>query len=306
VTGKRTNGGARRNERTLARGSVAPCCAHEPRARTTEVTSHYHCVVAIRRTFVAILTVFCVAAVGAQHASAGTGSGCRVPRLRGLTLSAARTLAARTRCRLRVKGATLVNARIQTVRRQSPGARTRSASVIVWLGSVPASAGEDSGAGQPAEGTPPVENPSALPPPLRPCPEGWAVAGSQVYDEELEGPFGNPHLTPGPTEFVSGFFMDGGPPPPEGCERPPTPSGGTVEVKNDDGEVIATQTSEYEHLVEIPLGPGTYTITSTFVSATFCMVKTEGGEECMHPQETFTVTIPPGYTVRKDFTIGIP
>jgi hypothetical protein len=66
---------------------------------------------------------------------------------------------------------------------------------------------------------------------------------------------------------------------------------------------VATQTSEVGHFIEIPLPPGSYTITSTFVSATFC--RGAGTENCMHPQETYLVTIPAGYTVRKDFVLQI-
>ncbi len=134
---------------------------------------------------------------------------------------------------------------------------------------------------------------------------GLPVAGSRIFDPELEGPFVNPHVTPGPTELVNGFFLDGGPAPPQGCEWPaPTPSPGMVEVMNASGEVVATQTSEVGHLVEIPLPPGTYTITSTFVSATFC--RGAGTANCVHPTETYAVTLTAGYTVRQDFVVQIP
>jgi hypothetical protein len=76
-----------------------------------------------------------------------------------------------------------------------------------------------------------------------------------------------------------------------------------VEVMNASGEVVATQTSEVGHLVEVPLPPGTYTVMSTFVSATFC--EGMGSEHCVHPTETYAVTITTGYTVRKDFVVQI-
>ncbi len=75
---------------------------------------------------------------------------------------------------------------------------------------------------------------------------------------------------------------------------------------NASGEVVATQTSENGHLVEIPLPPGSYTITDTFVSATICQ---EGpgatAIDCYHPTETGPIVIPAGDTVRKDFVLQI-
>jgi hypothetical protein len=76
-----------------------------------------------------------------------------------------------------------------------------------------------------------------------------------------------------------------------------------VEVMNASGGVVATQTSAEGHFVEIPLPPGTYTITSTFLSATFCTGA--GTADCVHPTETYAVTITAGYAVRKDFVVQI-
>jgi len=69
------------------------------------------------------------------------------------------------------------------------------------------------------------------------------------------------------------------------------------------GAVIATQTSLYEHFIEIPLPPGSYTIAGTFLGATIC-----GGPTitCGHPTETESVTIRAGYTTRQDFFLDIP
>jgi hypothetical protein len=133
---------------------------------------------------------------------------------------------------------------------------------------------------------------------------GLPVAGSRVFDPEVEGPFLDLHVTPGPTELIDGFYLDGGPAAPQGCEWPARkPDAGTVEVRSTSGEAVATQTSEVGHLVEIPLPPGTYTVTSTFVSATICA---GGTADCSHPTETFAVTIAAGYSVRKDFVLQIP
>ncbi len=108
-------------------------------------------------------------------------------------------------------------------------------------------------------------------------------------------------MTPGPTELVSGFFLGGGPlvsysaP---GCKRPPpVPGAGTVEVVNASGTVVATQTSTSGRFVKIPLPAGSYTIRGTFLDAT---------ENGVHPQETESLVIPAGRTVRQDFSLSIP
>lgn len=187
------------------------------------------------------------------------GSTCRVPRLIGLTLSVARERAAHAGCALRVKGAALEQARIQTVERQSPPAGGHASSVTVWL------------------------NPFCH--------------GSAAYGPGLDEPV----LTPGPTELVSGFYLDGGPlerfsdP---GCKRPaPAPAAGTVEVVNASGTVVATQTSTYGYFAEIPLPAGSYTITGTFLDASINGV---------HPKSSESVVIPPGNTVRQDFVLNVP
>jgi hypothetical protein len=116
------------------------------------------------------------------------------------------------------------------------------------------------------------------------------------------GPRGSePVRSPGPTELVSGFYLDGGPlarfsdP---GCIRPAPPPGvGIVEVINPTtGALVATQTSERGRFAEIPLPAGSYTIRGTFLDATINGV---------HPHKTESVIIPPGRTVRQDFFLGI-
>src|SRR5208282_1647875 len=75
-------------------------------------------------------------------ASARAGGACRVPRLRGLSLTVAQTRAAHAGCRLRVRGAALEGTATQTVARQSPRARSRSSGVTVWLSPVKAKAND--------------------------------------------------------------------------------------------------------------------------------------------------------------------
>jgi len=111
-----------------------------------------------------------------------------------------------------------------------------------------------------------------------------------------------PLLTPGPTELLSGFYLDGGPleffslP---GCRRPEPKSGpGTVQVLNPTtGSLVASGTSTEGHLVTIPLPPGSYTIVGTFGAATVNE----------HPAtQTLSVQVTPGFTVRQDFILQVP
>ncbi len=170
------------------------------------------------------------------------------------------------------------------VDRQSPGARAHASVVTVWLSPINVKADE-------SPPTPPQVPPERPEEPEPPC---W---GSAEYGSGIREPL----LTPGPTEFVSGFFLDGGPlvgfsaP---GCERPvPPPGGGTVEVMSASGTLVARQTSEGGHFAEVALPPGSYTVVGTFTSAII------NGTPA---QQTESVVIPAGYTVRQDFVLQIP
>jgi hypothetical protein len=209
---------------------------------------------------VATAAVFCAVAVGASaRPAARVRRVCKVPSFTGLTLIAARERDARAHCVLRVRGASLDEAAVQTVERQSPARGGRSSEVTLWL---------------------------------NPLCHGSAAYGPGLHE---------PVITPGPTELVSGFYLDGGPlarfsdP---GCRRPaPSPAAGTVEVRSSGGAVVATQTSSYGHFVRIPLPAGSYTITGTFLGATINGV---------HPTESAPLVIPPGDAVRQDFFLSIP
>jgi hypothetical protein len=249
----------------------------------------------VRRTFVVTMTLLCVASASASaHQATHVGRTCRGPRLKGLTLTVARTRAAHAGCRLRVKGAALEDARIQTVERQSPRPGRRSASVTVWLNPITVKANEQPPNGQAAPGSSaPQAPPGASPLPSAP-PECW---GSAEYGPEISEPF----LTAGPTELVSGFYLDGGPPvsfSAPNCERPAQPPwAGTVEVMSAGGAVVATQTSEKGHFAEILLPAGSYTIVGTFERAIINGARAKLTE---------SVVIPAGYTVRQDFILNIP
>jgi hypothetical protein len=214
----------------------------------------------MRCALVVAVTVLSVASASASaHSPTQQGGKCRVPRLTGLTLTIARKRAAHAGCKLRVKGARLEKAAIQTVERQSPKVRGRAVGVTVWI------------------------NPSCR--------------READYAPEIKEPV----VTPGPTELVSGFYLVGGPDSRRfstpGCRLPaPPPGSGTVEVINASGAVVATQTSERRHFVEIPLPPGSYTIIGTFLDATINEV---------HPKHTESVLIPAGDTVRQDFFLSI-
>jgi hypothetical protein len=123
------------------------------------------------------------------------------------------------------------------------------------------------------------------------------------FGEADHGPaISEPRVTPGPTELISGFYLDGGPlrrfssP---GCHRPEQPpGGGTVEViAPATGALVAKQSSGPGMFVEIPLPPGSYKLIGTFGNATI------NGQ---HPTESRSVEIPPGHTVRQDFVLPIP
>lgn len=122
--------------------------------------------------------------------------------------------------------------------------------------------------------------------------------GSAAYGPELN----EPAVTPGPTEFVAGFYLVGGPlaqfstP---GCRRrEPPPEAGVVEVFDaTTGALVASQTSTAGHFVEIPLQPGSYKLVGTFV---------DPGNSPTPPTTIRSVEIPPGHTVRQDFFLSVP
>ena len=215
-------------------------------------TGHLHgCGLAPRLTRAVLGAAVLVCATSAASASA-TGSArpariCRVPRLTGLTLSVARERAVHAGCVLRVKGARLEQANIQTVARQSPARGRRSRHVAVWL------------------------NPFCF--------------REALYGPELDEPLLEPgpaelvsgfFLIGGPPDRR---FSD------PGCKlREPPPEAGTVEVMNASGEILATATSTSGHFVEIPLPAGSYTITGTFLGASEDGVHPTRSESLAIPQ----------------------
>jgi hypothetical protein len=201
-----------------------------------------------------------VSANASAHQAVTVGGGCHVPRLTGLTLSVARERAARAHCKLRLKGAALEQAEVQTVERQSPGRGGRSSRVTLWL-------------------NPFCRREAAYAPELK---EPLVTRGPT---ELVSGFF----LVGGPDDRR---FSD------PGCKLPaPSPGAGTVEVTNASGEVVATQTSTSGHFVDIPLPAGSYTITGTFLGATVNEVHPKRSEAVVIPpghtvRQDFFLSIP--------------
>ncbi len=102
----------------------------------------------------------------------------------------------------------------------------------------------------------------------------------------------------GPTELVSGLFLDGGPLRHAPRCRSGTPWAGTITVTNPAGMIIASDKVHTGKLARIRLAPGTYAIHGTFANAT-----RNGQPIETEPQ---TVTITAGETVREDVVANIP
>jgi hypothetical protein len=111
-----------------------------------------------------------------------------------------------------------------------------------------------------------------------------------------------PLRTPGPTELISGLYLDGGPHRFRSAQRcsslSGTPSAGTITVTDPaSGAIVASATVANGELAKIPLPPGAYTITGTFANAF------SNNQHIQSPPQT--VTIRSGQTVRQDVSAGI-
>jgi hypothetical protein len=200
--------------------------------------------------------------VGAhQRVPTNKASACRVPRLTGLVLSAARERSAQAGCRIRLEGARVQAPGVQTIRRQTPRSGRHGRVVTVWVNPV--------------------------------C-RGSAAAGPGI---------GEPLLTTGPTELITGLYIVGGPlrswSEPRCKLRPGEPGAGTVTVRDSaSGSIVASQTVTGGHLATIHLTPGTYTIQGTFANAT---INSQPGRSL-----PTTVEIQAGKTVRQDVFLNVP
>lgn len=108
-------------------------------------------------------------------------------------------------------------------------------------------------------------------------------------------PANEPVYRPGPTELVSGLYIQGGPVPPPPCRAQPRgPYAGTIRVtKAKSGAVVARRSVRNGHLAHIKLAPGRYRISG----------RISGGA----PATTSpTVTIRRGYKTRQDLFEDVP
>lgn len=202
----------------------------------------------------------------ASTATRGKGAAChRVPKLVGLSLSVARMRSAQAGCELRVREA--------------------GTSQVVEV---------------------PPSGPSAAQIVTRQTPHAGGVGRVVTvwlkplcYQSAEPGPPAHePRVKRGPTELVSGLFLDGGPLRHAPRCRSGTPWAGTITVTNPAGMVIASDKVHAGKLARIRLAPGTYAIHGTFANAT-----RNGQPIETEPQ---TVTITAGETVREDVVANIP
>ncbi len=169
-------------------------------------------------------------AVGAVRASPQPHV-CRIPRLTGLVLAVARKRAAKAGCAIRLAGARVEAADVQTIRRQTPSRGRHGRFVTVWVNPVCSGSG--------AEG-PGISEPSITAGPTE------LISGLFVVGGPLRR-WSEPRCTP----------------------RPGEPGAGIVTVRDPaNGVVVASQTVIRGHLATIPLAPGTYSIQGTFGNAT--------------------------------------
>jgi hypothetical protein len=115
-------------------------------------------------------------------------------------------------------------------------------------------------------------------------------------------PLGEPFVSAGPTELISGLYLAGGPHRFRSARRcdsiAGTPGAGTIAVTNTRTGETVTSTVAQGHLTTIRLPAGTYTLVGTFANAI-----SNGQQMQSFPK---TVTIPAGRTVRQDAVVNIP
>jgi hypothetical protein len=124
---------------------------------------------------------------------------------------------------------------------------------------------------------------------------GRARAGSGCPHPSVRVPPNEPVYRVGPTELVSGLYVQGGAVPPPPCKaKPRGPYAGTITVSNaSTGATVASKTVRDGHLAHIPLAPGRYKVSGQFSG---------GGTSTYSP----TVTVRQGYKVRQDVFEDVP
>lgn len=121
------------------------------------------------------------------------------------------------------------------------------------------------------------------------------VAATDCPHPSVPVPPNEPVYRAGPTELVSGLYIQGGPVPPRPCQPEPRgPYAGRITVASaKTGHTVASQSVADGHLAHIRLGPGRYTVSGRFAS---------GGRTSYSP----TVRIRRDYRVRQDVFEDVP
>ena len=183
------------------------------------------------RSWLAVVTLVTVAPLMAtaplEPAGAATHS-CHAPRMVGLTVTAARSRAASSGCQLRLTGAPVKMAKIQSIRTQSP----RPGQVTNLLTAAvnplcPSSSNIGPPPGEPLETPGPTELDTGL----------FIEGGAFIY-----------RSAPNCKDLVG------------------SSSAGTITVTNSAGAVIASTTLTAGQLLKITLGAGQYTINGVFAN----------------------------------------
>ncbi len=112
-------------------------------------------------------------------------------------------------------------------------------------------------------------------------------------------PAGEPFLTVGPTELVSGLYLAGGPFEifAGRCRQGTAEAGTIVVIDPASGATVASATVASGQLATIPLAPGTYKVDGTFANATV------NGASMT---SSLSITIPADMTVRDDIVASVP
>ena len=121
------------------------------------------------------------------------------------------------------------------------------------------------------------------------------VAAADCPHPSVPVPPNEPVYRAGPTELVSGLYIQGGPVPRPPCKPEPRgPYAGRITVSNaKTGRTVASQSVRNGHLAHIRLAPGRYKVSGKFAG---------GGRASYSP----TVRVRRGYKVRQDVFEHVP
>ena len=122
-----------------------------------------------------------------------------------------------------------------------------------------------------------------------------AGAASGCPHPSIPVPPNEPVYRTGPTELVTGLYIQGGAIPPPPCKpKPRGPYAGTITVSDaGTGNVVVTKSVRNGRLAHIPLPPGSYKVSGRIKG---------GGNTSFSP----TVMIKQGYKTRQDLFEDVP